>query len=145
VRRIKLLRFLGRPETPPIGDAADKVGHFLAALTKVAPPAGRGDYAFTGEDGTRRGVVQFIPQSGNAIEIHRLWSLQFGNGAGSYMLRTLCDLADRHGIELRLKPLPFRRKPYPRSKEELIEWYERYGFVGSARGMKRSPQRVNAN
>jgi hypothetical protein len=49
-------------------------------------------------------------------------------------------LADYYGVELTLKTLPFGRKPHPMSREQLIGWYERYGFISSGRKMKRKPQ-----
>jgi hypothetical protein len=47
------------------------------------------------------------------------------------MLRTLCDLADRHEVEIKLKVLPFGHKPYALSRPQLKTWYERHGFQGT--------------
>ncbi len=112
---------------------------FLGSLTAVAPAVGLGAYAFVDEDKNCRGWVQFIIRSDTRIEIHRLWTLKPGKGNGAVMLRTVCDLADRHGIEIVLKPLPFGRKPYARTREQLMVWYERYGFSGTLRKMIRYP------
>ena len=112
---------------------------FLAELTAVAPAAGRGDYAFAGQNGDRRGFVQIIVNSDRQVTIHRLWTPEPGAGNGAIMLRVLCDLADRHGIELKLRPLPFGRKPYPMKRDQLLAWYQRHGFAGTHRKMIRPP------
>lgn len=114
-----------------------KVDDFLAALTLIAPRAGGGHYSFMRPDGTCRGFVQFIIESAQRIKIHRIWSLEPGRGNGSYMLGRLCELADEHDIELELKVIPIGRKPYPLSREQLMAWYARHGFVGTRRRMCR--------
>ena len=55
------------------------------------------------------------------------------------MLRVLCDLADRHGVEITLKVLPFGPKPYPLSRAQLAEWYHRHGFEGKRWNLTRRP------
>ena len=113
---------------------------FLNDLKTIAPAAGEGSYAFVAADGTCRGWVQFIIRSDRCVEIHRLWTLQPGKGNGSIMLRAVCELADRHDIELVLKTLPFGRKPYPLSREQLLVWYKRHGFEAWGRKMIRRPR-----
>ena len=54
-------------------------------------------------------------------------------------LRTLCDLADQHGVELQLKALPIGRKPHPMTREQLKTWYERHGFQGPGWKLMRKP------
>ena len=114
---------------------------FLAELSLIAPPVGEGAYAFVAEDGGCNGWVQFIVRSDTLIEIHRLWTLRPGKGNGSMMLRVVCGLADKHGIEIKLKALPFGRKPFKMSGDELAAWYQRHGFSGTWRKMIRKPQR----
>jgi GNAT superfamily N-acetyltransferase len=113
---------------------------FIGSLSSVAPPAGEGAYAFMDAEIGCRGWVQLIIRSDRRVEVHRLWTLKPGQNNGSMMLQTICDLADRHGIEIILKPLPFGRKPYPRTREQLMAWYERYGFAGNRRKMIRQPR-----
>ena len=113
---------------------------FLNDLKLIAPAAGEGAYAFVTADGYCRGWVQFIIRSDRLLEIHRLWTLQSGKGNGSIMLRALCDLADRHHVEMVLKTLPFGRKPYPLSREQLQVWYKRHGFEALGRKMIRRPR-----
>jgi hypothetical protein len=107
------------------------VGNFLVELGRMAPAVGGGHYAFAKPEGGCLGFVQFIIRSDCQIEIHRLWTLDVGKGNGTKMLRTLCDLADRHEVEIKLKVLPFGRKPYALSRGQLKAWYERHGFQGS--------------
>jgi hypothetical protein len=113
---------------------------FIADLISVAPATGQGYYAFVGTDGEADGFVQIIPWVNRRVTIYRLWTRRPGQGNGAKMLRALCDVADRHGVELELKPLPFGRKPYPMSRDQLLSWYERHGFRGNRRKMIRLPQ-----
>jgi hypothetical protein len=119
------------------------VSNFITALTEIAPAAGQGDYAFRAANGGTRGFVQIIPQSDHQIMIHRLWTLEREAGNGAAMLDALCKIADQHRVILKLKPLPFGRKPYPLDREQLLAWYERHGFVGNRRSMIRAPKEVN--
>jgi hypothetical protein len=135
----RLLSFL-KLFTKPVQTPVSNVANFLHELATIAPPAGQGSYAFLDEAGQSRGFAQFIIESDRAVTIHRLWTLRPNDGNGSAMLRKLCELADRHGVQIFLKALPFGRKPYPRSRDQLQQWYERHGFVGTRKKMIRVPQ-----
>lgn len=113
---------------------------FLEDLAAVAPPAGEGAYAFVDGQGACRGWVQLIWSGERQCTVHRLWTLTPGAGNGTTMLETLCGLADRHGIEIALRPLPFGRKPYRLGRDKLMTWYARYGFEGNRRKMIRQPR-----
>jgi hypothetical protein len=126
--------------TKPAPTPVSNVANFLHALARIAPPAGEGSYAFLDEAGQTRGWVQFIIESDRAVKIHRLWTLRPNDGNGSIMLKKICELADQNGVEIFLKVLPFGRKPYPRSRDQLRQWYERHGFVGTRKKMIRVPQ-----
>jgi hypothetical protein len=117
---------------------------FVSNLALIARPAGGGAHAFIGEDGSCRGFVQIIWDSASEIVIHRLWTLSPCGGNGSMMLRAVCELADRHGIAIKLKPLPFGRKPYPMNRDQLVIWYQRHGFEGTLRKMIRKPRAIAA-
>jgi hypothetical protein len=117
---------------------------FFDDLKTIAPAAGEGAYAFVAPNGNCRGWVQIIIRAERTIEIHRLWTLQPGRGNGSMMLRILCALADRHEIEMSLKTLPFGRKPYPLSREQLQVWYRRHGFEALGRKMIRRPRAASS-
>jgi GNAT superfamily N-acetyltransferase len=115
------------------------VRNFIAALAEVAPAAGRGAYAFAKPGGGCHGFVQFIIHSDRMVEIHRLWTHEAGQGNGTLMMRKLCDLADEHGVELKLKALPIGRKPHPMTREQLKNWYESHGFAGVGWKLLRKP------
>jgi len=117
---------------------------FFRDLVTLAPPAGEGTYAFRNETGGWRGFIQFIPRGDRSLIIHRLWTREPGAGNGSAMLRAVCALADRHGVEITLKPLPIGRTPYPLSREQLHAWYERHGFIGTRRKLIRRPRSATA-
>jgi hypothetical protein len=118
------------------------VGDFLEELGTLAQPAGRGDYTFPATEGGHHGAVQFIVDGPGRLRIHRLWTMRPGQGSGSKILRTLCDLADRHDVELLLKVIPIGRKPYPMDRDDLFTWYQKFGFEGSHREMRRQPRSV---
>jgi hypothetical protein len=111
---------------------------FLNELVVVAPPAGGGHYRFKNPDGQTHGFVQLISTE-RIVQIHRIWAIVPGKGSGPIMLRALCELADRHGVELKLKVLPIGRKPFPMSREQLKAWYQRFNFAGSGWTMIRKP------
>jgi hypothetical protein len=115
------------------------VVNFLAYLAQAAPPIGQATHAFPKPDGGSHGYVQFIIDSDRELTIHRFWSCHPGQGSGSVMLRILCSLADQHGIQMNLKVIPFGKKPYPLSRDQLVEWYRRYGFEGTRKKMTRMP------
>jgi hypothetical protein len=111
---------------------------FLQELVAVAPPAGRGHYGFKSAEGRSHGFVQLIC-SDRIIQIHRIWASEPGMGVGSIMMRALCDLADRHGVEMKLKVVPIGRKPFPMSREQLKAWYQRFDFAGERWILIRKP------
>ncbi len=111
---------------------------FLQELVTVAPPAGGGHYGFKKPDGHSRGFVQLIC-SERIVRIHRIWASEPGTGDGSIMMRTLCELADRHGVEMKLKVIPIGRKPFPMSREKLKAWYQRFDFAGERWTLTRKP------
>jgi hypothetical protein len=112
---------------------------FMQDLAAVTRPAERGHHAFVDADGVYLGFVQLLFEPGRRIVLHRFWTLKSGQGHGSGILRTLCDLADRHAVEIELRPLPIGRKPYPMTRKQLAAWYTQFGFNGSGRKMVRMP------
>jgi GNAT superfamily N-acetyltransferase len=122
------------------GRTKTMTGNFLADLVGVAPQAGAGTYAFSDAHGERVGFLQLISESHTEVIIHRIWALHPRRGHGSAILRRLCDLADRHGITLKLKALPFGATPYPLTGDQLFDWYARHGFESRRRKMVRPPR-----
>jgi hypothetical protein len=131
------------PTPAQIAAAQPDQGHvkrFLEGLHSVAPSAGRGTFAFPKPEGGYHGYVQFIIDSPTQVTIHRIWSDTPNRGSGSHMMRTLCDLADEHGVTMKLKVLPIGRKPYPMNPGQLYSWYQSHGFHGKGRKMCRCPR-----
>jgi len=126
-----------QPPTPPV---IDRTPEFLAALQQIAPIAGRLTYRFDSTCGEIRGFVQFSHFEPSVVTVHRLWTPSPGHGNGSIMLRRLCELADRFGMGIMLKALPFGKKPYPMSREQLADWYRRHGFEGTHKRLLRTPR-----
>jgi hypothetical protein len=118
--------------------SGENVRAFLNDLILIAPSAGRGHFSFNNSDGKSLGFVQLLSFE-RIVQIHRIWSIEPGKGIGSIMLRTVCDLADRHGVELKLKVIPIGRKPHPMSRQQLKSWYERFNFKGSGWVLIRKP------
>lgn len=116
------------------------MGSFVEHLGAVAPPAGEGAFAFVDGQGACRGWVQLVWSGERRCTLHRLWTLAPGAGNGTIMLETLCRLADRHGVEIALRPLPFGRKPFRLGRDQLMTWYARHGFEGNRRKMIRRPK-----
>jgi hypothetical protein len=132
-----LSRFLKPPAEQNIVHGSNVVA-FLDELFVVAPPAGRGHFEFKSADGHHLGFVQLICWQ-RIVQIHRIWASRPGMGGGSIMMRTLCELADRHGVEMKLKVIPIGRKPFPMSRQQLKAWYQRRGFSGSRWRLIRKP------
>jgi hypothetical protein len=132
-----LSRFL-KPSADRNGIYGGNVVAFLDELVVAAPPAGRGHFEFKRADGQHLGFVQLIC-SERIVQIHRIWATLPGRGGGSIMMRTLCQMADRHGVEMKLKVIPIGRKPFPMSRRQLKAWYERCGFAGSRWHLTRKP------
>ena len=59
------------------------------------------------------------------VEVHRISAGAPGKGAGTRALLSVLDGADREGIDLRLRPVPFRGLC---SEPDLRRWYARMGF-----------------
>jgi hypothetical protein len=112
---------------------------FLSELARISRRLNDATFAFDNADGIRQGFVQLKPHASGGLRLHRLWVLRTGQGHGSAILGTLCGLADLHGIEISLKALPFGDKPHPLSRDQLADWYRRYGFVGSRWTLARKP------
>ena len=119
----------------------DGVKEFFADLAVIAPVSAHQTHRFAAPDGGCRGFVQFSDCPAGHVTIHRLWAPAPGQGHGSTMLQTLCGLADRHDIHIHLKALPFGNKPYPLTRDSLVDWYRRHGFEGTHKKLIRTPGR----
>jgi hypothetical protein len=138
-----LLRLVGIGRRP-VPVEFSHVAELIAELKTTARAAGQGSFTFTDGQGTYLGFVQLIVDSPRKLTIHRVWTPSARQGRGRAMMRILCDLADRHDVELSLKVIPLGRKPYPMSREQLKAWYERQGFSGEKWRLLRKPMRAAA-
>ena len=120
-------------------EPGDSVEAFLDDLLLMATEASPTTYAFLDENGKPSGYVQLYRPRPGRLLVHRIWAVSPGSGAGSRMMRALCELADHHGAEIALRPLPFGPKPFPMSAEELHQWYHGHGFTGPIKSMLRKP------
>jgi hypothetical protein len=68
---------------------------------------------------------------GPALHIAAIRSFAPGTGAGSRALKTITDVADKHGITLDLEARGFGDSKL--DDIELIKWYKRHGFVEDTR------------
>jgi hypothetical protein len=127
-----------REPAPEEGVHRKNVLAFLDDLSSIAPSAERGHFRFCDSAGTTVGFAQ-LHCFERQVRIHRLWACKPGGGAGSNMMRTLCELGDRHHVELRLKVVPIGRKPFPMSRQQLRDWYRGFGFAGSGWTLIRKP------
>ena len=126
-------------EAAPTNDThRQTVVAFLEELSSIAPSEERGHFRFKDSAGTTLGFAQ-LHCFERQVRIHRLWACKPGSGAGSNMMRTLCELADRYHVELRLKVVPIGRKPFPMSRPQLRDWYQGFGFAGSGWTLIRRP------
>ncbi len=125
LRAIKSLT-VGRRQAGDHG--SERVDAFFHDLSEKADKVDALTYAVV----VREEIVGYsqLHRRGGEVTIHRLWTVSRARGNGSKLLRTLCDLADRNGVVLRLKVIPFGEKPFPRSAEQLRAWYHRYDFRG---------------
>jgi histidinol phosphatase-like PHP family hydrolase len=55
----------------------------------------------------------------------RLSDIQGSGGTGTQALQTLCQLADKHGVTLKLSAYGYAETP----TDTLVAWYEKHGFV----------------
>jgi hypothetical protein len=124
-------------------DALDPAGKlradaFFADLEKSAWRTDPITYAFL--DIEERAIAHIqLRRAGGEVEIHRIWSTVPRQGHGSAVLKKVCELADIHGVILKLTVNPLGVAPYPLSSSQLRDWYARHGFEGG-RKMTRSPR-----
>jgi hypothetical protein len=127
----------------PSPDALDPAGKlradaFFADLEKSAHCTDPITYAFHDAEQTVVAHIQ-LHRGGGEVEIHRIWAAVPRQGHGSAVLKRVCELADIHGVILKLTVNPLGVAPYPLSSSQLRDWYARHGFEGG-RKMLRSPR-----
>jgi len=112
---------------------------FLNELKLLGRQISETTFVFNEADELRRGYVQIDRFADGVASVHRIWANSPGHGVGSQLLRTLCELADRHRVQIALRAVPFGAKPYPMTQADLDAWYRRHGFEGG-RKLIRQPR-----
>lgn len=110
---------------------------FLADVASISHHVEQITYTFCDASRQVTGHIQ-LQRRGGSVTIHRIWVAKPGQGSGSTILKSVCALADHHGIILNLSVNPLGVAPYPMSSRQLHSWYHRHGFVGN-RKMTRLP------
>src|SRR4051812_11244315 len=74
-------------------------------------------------------VVTPTLRLGNALELIWIIVQNRQQGIGTAIMRELCEFADHHASEIRLKPASKRDNDATTSRARLIQFYKRFGFV----------------
>ncbi len=120
-----------------------RADEFFTDLEKYTSRVGPITYAFHDSNQTVTAHIQ-LHRRGSDVEIHRVWSVVPRQGHGSAALKKVCELADLHGVILKLTVNPLGVAPYPMSSNQLRDWYIRNGFEGG-RKMIRAPRHNQKN
>ena len=86
-----------------------------------------------------------VSPRGGGIWIDAIRAYDKGEGQGNEALQFLIELADKHGVQMRLYAKPFGEVVM--DEQALIRWYEKNGFVRTVAGsttMVRMPQNVTS-
>jgi len=77
----------------------------------------------------RAGIAVHASRDGQ-LWIDNIRAFQHKDGAGSELMRAVCEIADKHGVTAALFAVPLatgpKQKKIPAAK--LIGWYKRFGF-----------------
>jgi hypothetical protein len=128
IASIRKVLFTRPAEAGPVDHA--RADRFFADLSVITRQTGSITHGFCDDAQAVLGYVQ-LHRRGSTVILHRIWAVRPGIGHGSKMLRSLCELADRHDVQLQLKVAPLGAKPYPLSADQLKDWYHRHGFRGT--------------
>lgn len=74
----------------------------------------------------------------NGIWLKSIRSIDPGKGEGAKVLMKLTNLADKHGVSIHGKAVPFGSGM---SKEKLVKWYERHGFKVDGDSFEYTPEK----
>ena len=100
-------------------------------------------FVFEDIDGKPIGIVAldvYKHEDINYVHIYHLGSFKSNRGYGSQILKELCFQADKYKIILSLSPIFMpNNKDEPMSSEQLISWYDKFGFRGNS-PFKREPR-----
>jgi GNAT superfamily N-acetyltransferase len=76
-----------------------------------------------------KGMAAAMPSiAGHRIYLSGVQAIEKEKGHGTAVMRYLCALADKHGVELELRAERFRGAEGGMDTEDLVGWYQRFGF-----------------
>lgn len=78
-------------------------------------------------------VIMQIRVFDGAIHISSILSSESNKGMGGFVMKILCNLADKHGVKMTLAPQRFGTRKGDMSTPMLKKWYTKLGFK-TARG-----------
>lgn len=80
-----------------------------------------------------------------AIHISSIMSTEPKKGFASFVLKQLCEMADKHGVVMTLDPKRFGTRKGDLNNAQLRQWYSRHDFAPSRKysGMARMPKGVS--
>lgn len=132
----------GGPRQRPVlrtGDNAkpepSNIREFMAEFRKISyenPINPRERLIGRGQTDRDWALLDITPWMANeTVHLSSIQSLDQGKrtGAGSYALKRITDLADKHGVTISLHADKFGNVPGSPSTTQLRKWYERNGFV----------------
>jgi len=84
-----------------------------------------------------------LTAAGDSIEVTTIWTdpSQRRQGHASKLLKRICELADKVGVELSLRAEPKDSK-IDLNQGQLVAWYGRCGFAGAWNKMSRPPSQI---
>ena len=116
------------------GRVAIGVG-YDGSLTEIYP------LVFQDSQGESIGMVALaaLPDKNAGVYIYHLSAFITQQGNGSKILKELCEKADELGVDLNVSAIFSPNGKDPKmAADQLIKWYERFGFSGNA-GLSRKP------
>ena len=85
------------------------------------------EYAAMGKDGPNATFT--VAENDGRLRLKGIQSLKPGTGAGNTALRSLTDIADKHGVTMELTASPYGDEATRLGKDDLVKWYGQHGFV----------------
>lgn len=88
------------------------------------------------------GVAVTLKDKGWGVELVELKAAIPGAGAGTKVMKTITDAADKHSVTMTLKPASLDNPSDKEANKRLVKFYKRFGFKGGLTGMVREPKQT---
>ena len=85
------------------------------------------EYASMGKDGPNATFT--VAENDGRLRLKGIQTLKPGTGAGNSALRSITDIADKHGVTMELTASPYGDEATRLGKDNLVKWYGQHGFV----------------